>query len=233
MKEVNGKDPVNARIRINYSGKKPKVSFSYPEKKNQFRGSMFPFIFFGWLLMNIPLLIYFNYSFNHLPDLSTYEQWVEYRTSEEYLKESFMKYHSPIKTIFSKEFLRILLLIPYFFGIPFLIYRPFKKKWDKLFPDVQAFLSRKYYRTFKPGDVVEKDGEYYVELPVFSNIVCDFKATKDFSKYIKEFEIEEYKFYYKKFKKGKHRKKKNEWIWYARWYFTHPIKKGVLDVTFK
>ena len=58
MREENGNSPKNARIKIDYSKDKPKVTFSYPSKNHQFEGSMFSWIAMGWILINIPLLFY-------------------------------------------------------------------------------------------------------------------------------------------------------------------------------
>ncbi len=52
MKEkFNGDNPINARIKIDYSGVKPKVRFSYPDKKNQFRGDMLLPVFVCWVVI--------------------------------------------------------------------------------------------------------------------------------------------------------------------------------------
>lgn len=234
-REVNGEDTANARIRINYSKKKPVVSFRYPDKKNQFRGSMLPYIFLAWLIMNIPVFIWIQSDLGEEKDLSNYEKWVEYKTSEKYLIESYEMFKHPLTGLFFGIFnkhslIKSSLILIYIFGIPLLIYYPCRRTWKRIFPDFQAFLATKKYKTFKATDVIERNGRYYVELPVFNNILCDFKATKDFSKYLNEFEIEEHKFYYYK---GKKKKRLNEWLWYARWYFTQPIQKGVLEVKFK
>ena len=50
VEKFNGNSGKNARININYSGKKPKVRFSYPDKKRQtdIAGTtMFLYVFFG------------------------------------------------------------------------------------------------------------------------------------------------------------------------------------------
>jgi len=98
--------------------------------------------------------------------------------------------------------------------------------------------------SFKPNDVKHnQDYGYYCEIPVFSNVILKYDATKDFSKQLKFFEIEEYKFKYykgkpkkklsKSGKKDRREKMLNEWIWYARFYFKEKPKSGKLEVLFK
>lgn len=253
MKEYNGENPQNARIKINYSGKKPKVKFSYPVNKKDTKTnvSLFPAMMMIWILMNIPVLIYFS-----LNDKDFFEVKVDYNLSREYNVSNytdFLRYYNQetkinstykllnekgYEKIFDKELLRVLLLYSYFILIPLLIYLPFKKKWNKFAPDYQAFMTRKRYKKFNKRDIrTKEEGTYYLELPIFHNVILDFKATKEFSKYLNEFEIEEYKFEYYKKQKSKLTKKKqrpkNETIWYARWYFNEKPKTGELEVIYK
>ena len=76
-----------------------------------------------------------------------------------------------------------------------------------------------------------------MEIPVFNNVILDFRAKKDFSKYLDEFEIREHKFKYyvpKRYKKKARKKREiNEWLWYARWYFSQKPETGNLEVLFK
>ena len=241
-REVNGKETANARIRINYKNKKPKVKFSYPDKKNQASGSMFPFILMGWILINLPIILsigIMNTSTEDFKDINNYNDWIEYKTSEEYLKETYEIYAHPIKVIL-KDFwgglLRALIGIAYIFGVPCLIYFPFRERWNKRFPDFMAWMASKKYKKFTTKDLIYNNKDIYLELPIFNNVICDFKATKDFSKHLIEFEIEEYKF--KSFSKSKQkdgtRKRTfNEKLWYARWYFKEQPKKGFVEVIFK
>jgi len=189
MEVHNGNCAVSARINIDYQGKKPKVSFSYPDKKNQQHGSLFVHILIVWLIINLPLGLYL--------------QW------------------------FVEEYSSILLWIYLVVGY-LLIYLPFRLFWTKIYPDVQAALSFKKLIVFKPSDV-KKEQEYFCELPVFNNVVCDFDAVKDFGKYLKQFEIREHNFKYLGFRK----KYVNESLWYARFYFKSKPLNGELRVVFK
>ena len=120
---------------------------------------------------------------------------------------------------------------------PVYIYLIFKKNLNKYYPDSEAFFARKKYRKFTAKDIeTDKEGNYYCEIPLFSNVLLDYNATLDFSKYLKFFEIREHKFYYyrkKKFKDGKRGRPINEWLWYAKFYFKEKPIKGFLEVIFK
>lgn len=248
MKEYNGARPQNARINIEYTKKKPIVKFSYPvsKKDSKTRGSMFPAIMMIWIIINLPLLFYLGYieeDFYNWKSIdeyneSNYSQFTEYYTQQERIEHHYNQQNKPFKT-FLKELVygsRYLFLVSLLL-IPFLIYFPFKKKWNKLYPDYQAFTASKKYRKFLTEDLkINSEGKYYIELPIFNNIICDFNATKDFSKYLKAFEIEEYKFLYNKLfrlKKKAKKKQKNELIWYARWYFKEKPIKGYLEAIYK
>lgn len=251
----NGKNPQNARIRINYNGmRKPKVSFSYPlHRKDAFRGTMFFTLFMVWCLLNLPLMMYWihiqdKFFDDELPydsiknyNLSNYSDFLRYYNQPERINESYntftMSFFESVKDAFSHRNRNGLYFLLYFFGGFCLLYFPFRKKWDGLFPDYQAFFANKKYKKFTKRDLkVTDEGIYYLELPVFSNILCDFNAVKDFSKHLKEFEIEEYKFQYYRRTRSRHLKKKvrkrNEWYWYARWYFAHKPGTGFLEVKY-
>ena len=144
----------------------------------------------------------------------------------------FISFKEAYKNDYSGFIYLLILFIP-----PFFIYFPFKKKWNSLYPKTQGLMAKKKYKTFKRDDVIEKDNEIYCEIPLFSNVLMNFDATEDFSKYLKEFEIKEHNFKYRykplRIKKGKKPKIQNEWLWYARFYFSNKPKTGKLDVIFK
>lgn len=267
MQEHNGENPQNARIKIKYSGKKkPKVSFAYPlNKKEGFQGSMLYPLLMIWFFFNTPLMLYFihvqetqelkvafndtnGYAQSRYYNLSNYSDFLEYYNQPGRINSTYetltIKWH---KQIFKNYDPKGLFFLLYLFGGFFLLYFPFRKKWAKLFPDYQAWLASKKYKQFRAKDLrLTPEGKYYVELPVFGNIICDFKATEHFSKYLDEFEIEEYKFesWGKsrlktntikdsiKYRKEKKKRKHNEWVWYARWYFSEKPSKGFLEVKY-
>ncbi len=243
MREENGNETINSRIKIDYSGVKPRVKFSYPDKKNQNEGNMFIYVIFGWLILNIPVLIFgviwdlnnTDEKFNKEDyDLESREDFLEYYMQEERVNYSYFLTNHPIKVLFDVPSAPVFFLIYLIGGGP-LVYFLFKKKWNSYYPDFQAFISPKKLITFKPKDVKKEGGNLYCEIPLFANVLLDYEATEDFSRYLKYFEIEEYKFKYHERKLFGTKKKliKNEWMWYAKFYFSKPIKKGELRVVFK
>ena len=75
-----------------------------------------------------------------------------------------------------------------------LIYYPFKKEWQNIYPKWAA-KGKKKYTIFNSKDVkYSKEDGYYCELPVFKNIVLNYEAKKEFGKYLKFIEIREHKF---------------------------------------
>lgn len=260
-KTFNGNSTRNARIRIDYSGVKPKVQFSYPSKHGV-EGSMLSYIFVFWIIINIPLLLYIAY-FTQTEDyytvktmplnkvdynLSDYQDFLRYVNDTQVLENTFNLINEDdyvwkylLKKLYPSIFLYLYMLV-----LPYLIYRPFKKKWNRLYPKFQGFIAKKKIMVFKPEDIkYSEENGYYCEVPVFSNIVLNYEATKDFSKYLNFVEIEEHKF---KYMIHKHKSKKklskshremhirralNEWLWYARFYFKDKPKSGSLEVIFK
>ncbi len=238
MKEVNGENPQNARIKISYGKKKPSVKFSYPvnKKDSQTRGDMMGFVIAGWFI--IVTLFFMGFSIGSElveqgDNQTSQEKFVrcavlypnETLTNYTHVKDNLCKPKE--KPFFQEHGGLIYLSLIAFGGV--LIYFPFKKRWDKLYPDFQAWEANKKYHKFNAKEVRESDGRYYIELPIFNNVVCDWKTKKDFSKYIEEFEIEEYKFKYY----DKKKKTKNEILWYARWYFKKKPEKGFIEVIYR
>jgi hypothetical protein len=256
-----GDTAMNARIKIDYSKSKPDIRFSFPNKRTQFSAS-----YYSWLRLFTMFLIFiffigyelgsliWGYSLfygDNMLDRTVQPSALEEFTlcANKYLIKNQTDYHI-VRTELCKPkqenifvnmnslYFMIAIFIS-FYLIPLIIYLPFRKFWNNKYPATEAFFSTKKYRTFTKKDIKENENGIYIELPVFKNVVCNFEATKDFSKYMKEFEIEEYKFHYnskKKIKIGKKRKKfykVNEWIWYARWYFKQRPLKGKLEVIYK
>lgn len=241
MKEYDGGTPKNARIRVNYEGLKPIVRFSYPKKRAQREGSMLPYIFAFWYF--ISLIFFMVYSTaesvtnhnNELKDnsnynLSNYEDYKRYFEDKNLLNYSFESFNQPLaKWIWKIFFTWKLIWIIQLITIPLIIYLPFKKFWKKVYPDFMAATSSKKLMNMKPKDVIRNErGEFYCEIPLFNNVVLDYKATEDFSRFMTLFEIKEHNFTF--FRK---KRKVNECLWYARFYFKAKPEKGELKVLFK
>jgi len=243
MREVNGENPQNARIKISYSKKKPTVKFSYPVKKkdSRTRGDMLFPVIIGWIIILFFVWIGISIGSNSIgayqrDNQTSQEKFVrcallypnETLTNYTHVEEDLCKPEKEQDPFLMKTLIFVGLLV--FGWMP--IYFPFKKRWDKLYPDFQAWQADKKCHKFNAKEIKESNGKYYVELPIFNNVICDWKATKDFSKYMDEFEIEEYKFRYLG-EKDKKKKQKNENLWYARWYFKNKPEKGFIEVIYK
>lgn len=74
-------------------------------------------------------------------------------------------------------------------------------------------------------------------IPIIKNKIpkIRFNATKEFSKYLIEFEIREHNYHSFKYQKmGKKKQRvKNEFLWYARWYFKEKPETGFLEVIYR
>lgn len=265
VEKFKGNNPKNARIKIDYSGVKPKVTFSYPSKKYGATGSMLPFLYIGWFIILSILLLTFTIgitipitsstnSTEQSTNFSNYSQCFAYKMQEAEINISkvcstpqLSDYEiaiNSLKTTFSLENLLIFLL---FIIPPLLIYFPFKKFWANVYPKFQGSTSSKKIAKFCSKDVKHssEDG-YYCEIPVFNNVILDYNAKEDFSKYLKLFEIEEHKFKYykpinkkrkkkltKKDKKERRKEMLNDYLWYAKFHFSQKPTKGSLEVIFK
>ncbi len=220
--KFNGNSGKNARIKINYSKNKPEVRFSYPDKKKQSEQvgfTMFLYIFAVWFVFTSFFIIYQDANeVEEKTDFSNYTQCIDYyedyklETCEDREDKSSFTWFFYELSQSGVLFQLLIQLIP-----PFIIYFPFKKKWDSLYPKTQGLLARKKYRTFIKEDIIEERGNIYCEIPLFENILLNFNATEDFSKYLDECEIREHNF---KYKYKRRSKKQNSTIWYARYYFT-------------
>ncbi|HED06265.1 MAG TPA: hypothetical protein ENI61_06250 [Ignavibacteria bacterium] len=250
--KFNGGNSKNARIKIDYSGIKPKVNFSYPDKKNQYSGDMFSPVIFGSMLIIILIYLtysliygqitYSNYSQTKLESFSkcAIENQGLMKDNYSYIRNNLCK--DKIDTnieMFSNVFnFKSSILFILIFIFPFINYFVFKKRWDSLYPKYQALISTKKFKKFLPKDIKrDNDNNLYCEIPIFNNIILDYKATEDFSKYLKFFEIREFNFKHYKYSKIKNSKRKkrklNEYIWYAKFYFKQKPINGKLEVIFK
>ena len=245
MEEHKGDSPKNARIKINYEGKKPTVRFSYPCKKYQQGGTMVFHIFLGWFL-----LLGITYGIS-----SSLVEEAELKYEKELYNECLLNYNLTLRFGCYDKYIRqeearlvrketlypIIFLFSLTAILTLITYLPFKKFWSNVYPKINALLAMKKIKKFIPEEVKHtKELGYFCEIPIFSNIILDFKATKDFSKYLREFEIEEHKFKYFLNRRKKRKKKRktppisfNEQLWYARFYFTQQPKTGKLEVLFK
>ncbi len=215
VKRHYGGDPYNSRVDIEYVGGKPKVAFTFPNKRLQVRGSMLRYIQSFFYIIILIFLMYMLPFFSFVSSLGD---------------KANIEYISFIRTIF--------LLIVMLYFMPYIIFFPFRKSlWDKVFPKFMAFRAR-FFEGQKEmvftTKTLEGDG-FVARVPLFSNILLDYEATGDFSDKLHKIKVEEYKFSYFK-KQNKKKKKKpqkiNEWLWWAEFYFSRKPKNGKLVVRF-
>ena len=233
MKTFDGKTAKNARIKIDYSGKKPNVFFSYPDKKNQSEATMFPYILFVCFILGLILMICEGYGdeLDAIPPQDYYE-FQEYYYNN--LNQSYTDSQTGIRAYLRENKFDLWMCLIFFIILPPLIYSPFKKKWNKLVPKFIAKLSKNKFMEFKSKDVIVNGDEIYCEVPLFKNVMLRYNAQKDFSKQLKYFEIEEYKYYTlrKPTKKNKKKRELNDYLWYARFYFKQKPTTGKILVEF-
>ena len=259
VEKFNGNCAKNARIKINYTGKKPKVSFSYPDKKNQGGGWMFIYILVGWLFI-CGLLIVAHSFYNLRVQNDQTVRHENYDSCIEYYEEHYnfnlevknnicedelgeLSFGEKLKQFILSDlddlFIAIILLNILFIP-PLIIYYLDREGWNKFYPKFQAAITRKKYVCFKNQDVKKDlEGNYYCEIPLFENVILSYNATKDFSKYLKFFEIREHNFKWfikERLKIGKKKIMKrpvNDYLWYAKFYFSKKPINGKLEVEFK
>jgi len=107
------------------------------------------------------------------------------------------------------------------------------KLGGKWFPEVsKKFADAKYYLK------IDKLNSKTFELPLFKNIYMDYTARKEFAKYLERIVIKEHPFnkLVKKLRRGKnkkkprYKKKKQDLLWKATFYFSKVPKEGYLEM---
>ena len=266
----SGKSPRNARIKIDYTGQAPSVNFTYP-RKDGYVGSMLHELFLAWfIILYFSYLIFtigagyditstYNFTSNDtsineteikelqnetIPLCNGLKDWLEVTKDNRTFKERLTMELLGLWMNF-KYFLygMLIILVP-----PILINKIFKKKMAEWFPVWQGYRAKKKYVQFTNKDIktsrINNKKEIYVKIPYFENVILNYEATKDFSKYLDSMEIKEHNFKTfekpkenstkkKRKKKRKKVKKQNEWYWSAKFYFSHIPQNGKLDVIFK
>lgn len=109
-----------------------------------------------------------------------------------------------------------------------------KNKWFiNNVPKINAWSpsGRLNYKRFTPEEI--KD-DLVAELPFFSNVILDYRASGEFGKYLERMEITEHDFWYGKIKRKKLTgRKRNISEWRAKFYFSKKPKTGYLDLYWK
>jgi len=240
MNEFEYKDynPSNARIIINYKAKKgEKVKFDFPIKRTYKQSvwqSAFSNILNFWLLMHLQIAHYII-----LP--------IALIGLTIYLFINLSKIISSISTTGTTAALSELPIgailgwlgaLFYFFVTPYIITfilsrnKELLAKWMPKIGYYNSLLSNDLKeKVFVPNNIKDKKAI----IPMFSNVYLDYKATEDFSKYLKKIEILEIPFYSKQLKGFIFRRTKktyNEYTFRAVFHFSKKPRTGLLKVIF-
>jgi len=260
-KRYVGKYPVNSRITIDYTKKKPKVKFGYPNKDTFDQMFYTTAVLIPGIIISIIILVLFfvvmdikvyNYNAPNVEDCNvTLEQNynkliginLSCMTDDGYLN-IHNTYRKGYKFLFFDEgrslsddseelggmevlyaalsglgFVLLIFLTSYFI---YLFYKN-TKFGQRIFPEVnKKLLNAKYHAKIRKVPANKK-----IEIPLFHNVYLDYRATKEFSKYLEKMEIVEHPFSQIS-RKGK--KEKQVWLWKAVFHFKEIPEKGMLEM---
>jgi hypothetical protein len=261
MVHKEGKYLVNARVDVVYTEGKPKIKFGYTtnnvkkQAREQSKFSLIHILIISILIAGVMLFFEYtqietdyptncsgifygntslkevyklnvtcdtgNYIFKYDPTKGLYG----YST---YPTFKIVEKNDEVESLFN---VFMVLLLPFLLSIPihnFIIKTNWYRSW---YPKFQARTRRKKYYKFKKDDVENN----LVEIPYFSNVELDYKTKGDFSKYLTNIKIREHKWnpYERKRKKWIIKKlKRDDYAWYARFYFKKKPENGFLEVIY-
>ena len=197
-------NPNNARIIIDYRKEKGKVKFEYVGKR-----SVLGVAFNTWLSYSLTKNI-------------TLASTILFAIILFLLKNSNIDIHNwPMQLALG--YLFTFGIIGWQFCMALLTTK--SKRLLKLVPHINAKAWNAYYvAKFKPLDIKDKK----IEIPLFKNILCDYKATGEMARYLELFEIREHPFNMYVRKKNK----PQEYLWKAVFNFSKQPKGGELKVLF-
>jgi len=210
-------NPSDARIFIDI--KNHKVSFEYPSKSSSF-WIVFQTMLFVWMLLILIFLIF------NLPNIF-YFIFISSNANAGTPSQSVT-----ILGIFIALIVIIIILfdigiIPPIMATFFIITNEkLLRKMPKIQLNLNSFVGGTH--SFK---TIKKPNSKVYELPIFNNVFLYYKATKDFSKYLKKIEVTEHDFNYLKqhlFRKTKTQKQTD--YWKARFIFDKIPKTGQLKL---
>lgn len=259
METKKGKIPVNAKVDIDYSSKKPKISFGYtsnkPMKDAYKQNIVGPhtmilmalwFVFF--MLMSYPANIDLPEDCNLIGQNQSqywkYELYLECDTGNftaffrDYKEWGSPYYGSLVEETYtpSKELIRLVILI---FGslaamiiLNIIITKILiKNKWYCNWLPKHMAGSNKKKKKFKRFN--KKDVlENVIIIPKFSNVELDYKTKGDFSNCLEKIKIRNYQ--EQSIKNGKlGKKKKDVYKWYAIFYFERQPENGSMEVIYQ
>ena len=199
-------DPNNCRVYVDYRENKDKVKFEYVGNSNKFSLAMkttLHLMFKG--LIFVPVFLY----------LLTYSLFYYHGFEPDNFIESFGLSLASVDFALATFFLFSIILS--------------NTKAIKYMPVLNSFGYQYHQAVFNKDNTKSKQ----IEIPLFSNINLNYKATKDFSYYLERVEIVEHPFNLCLVKKGKTNSKRTEYLWKAIFYYSKKPKEGELKVMFK
>lgn len=203
--KYQARNPSNARIYINYDlPKEGMVNFKYPDKKSEFK---------IWLrsLYNLFIKIFV-------------------------IVLVFMSLFTIIGIIFgfSIRWGSCFLVFVVFAILIFFLSLIFSKNklLNSYLPYINTFINLLPFGNYNYIKITKLKAKMF-EIPIFGNTFLDYKATEQFSRFLKRVEVVEHKFVFIKTNVLlKIKREKNDWLWYARFYFSKIPKKGFLEVRY-
>lgn len=208
-------NPSDARIFINYKDRKNPVRFEYPRKMNAFNVVYFSFLM-AWLKIVILILIV---------NIPLFVAWAfRFATAEPDYKAMAL-FFVVITTAFN-----FMISTPV---IPTLIFLSSEKLMKKM-PRIQMKLALFGLANDMQYVKVKKLKSKVYEIPLFSNIYLEYKAKKDFSKFLEKVEIVEHDFYYLKrtLIRNKLKRTRQTDLWRARFIFSEIPQTGELKIEY-
>lgn len=212
--------PLNARVTVDY--RKKKVNFEYPNKDERFihrylgiLSTILPTWFvLLWRMIIEPIgislfIIVILDVVNYLDLNLIIKQTIQILEPYNYL----------IGTLFW-----IVLATPFIFSAIMTLNYP---KFSNKFP---AWSAKLHEKDMIKTRVTELKSKTY-ELPYFKNVVLNYEAKGEFSKYLDRIEIRELPFKILKKKKGKEELVNQDYLWKAKFFFSKIPKKGELNLS--
>lgn len=203
MEKYQLENPNNARIFIDYRKEKDKVNFEYVGNSSVLK-----------IALHISLLL-------HLKGLIFLPLMIMFLVmTSVYPAQNLSLINQIALTLFN-----FIIITVSYIGTTLILTN---KRFIKYYPHLNAFGAKKYRALFQ-SEQVELNK---VEIPLFSNVFLDYKATKEFSRYLERVEIIEHPFNRLLVRRNKIKKLPQEFLWKATFYFSKKPKNGWLSVIF-
>lgn len=236
MSEFTYKDyiPANARVLVSY-GKNQKVRFSYPRKTTYSKAIWkqgYASIVQYWIFFNCQIIFYF--AFISVVAALVWGIWA-------YFPFNFLFEPTQSQGLGFDWFSWLcgFFIMLYVFGLPAIFtyfYSKDRERFSSLIP-VLNYKTHKLIGATKRCRFKKKDlSENKAVIPVFKNIFLHYSAKQDFGRFLKKVEILELPFDYETsmavFGLNSKKRKRNDTLFRAVFYFSQTPEKGCLDVEF-